>query len=34
MREFETENPEVHEPVLKDKIRAHRAMVPGGGDEE
>lgn len=28
------ENPEVREAILKDKIRAHRAMVPGGTDEE
>lgn len=26
--------PEVRDATLKDKIRAHRAMVPGGGDEE
>lgn len=28
------ENPEVREAVIKDRIRAHRAMVPGGGSEE
>jgi len=28
------ENPEVREAIIKDRIRAHRAMVPGGGDEE
>lgn len=28
------ENPEVREAILKDRIRAHRAMVPGGGAEE
>ncbi|KFC75055.1 hypothetical protein FG93_00815 [Bosea sp. LC85] len=27
------ENPEVREAILKDKIRAHRAMVPGGDEE-
>lgn len=28
------ENPEVREAIIKDRIRAQRAMVPGGGDEE
>jgi hypothetical protein len=33
-RQLGEKAPEVREAMLKDKIKAHRAMVPGGGDVE